>query len=340
MMIQMFRSFLFFLFLVICFGNAHAQTQDLPQFIFPLDCKLGKDCVIVNYFDMDPSPKHMDYECNSKTYNAHRGVDFAIPNYRDMLNGVDVIAALEGDVKRVRDGEDDKPKDKPGYDAVKKSGRECGNGILIEHQNGWQSFYCHLKQGSLRVKPGDHVKEGQVIAQVGQSGWSEFPHLHFSALKNDLYVDPFTGLTEGSGCGKLQQSLWRSPMAYSPFALFDAGFSADMPDFKHLYAGKIPVVDEISVDAQSLVYWFGLYQSSQGDQVRMQILDPYGDLYHERRFTIDRSKKRAHFYYAGKKTCNAALMIGDYSGITMITRRDAGGSIIYQQSYEHVIHVK
>ncbi len=319
---------------------SYASSLDNIDFIVPVQCELGVDCLIVNYVDQEEGIKHLDYECNSKTYNGHKGVDFAVPNYRDMIEGVNVIAARGGKVFRVRDGEDDLHKDDDGYDAIKDAGRECGNGILIQHEKGWRSFYCHLKKDSILVKPDEDVVEGQTIAQIGQSGWSEFPHLHFSLIKNSIYVDPFTGLKEQTGCGVLQKSLWRSDIEYTPFAVFDGGFSTEKLDFKALYRGEIDKLEEIDVFAPALIYWAGLYHSQVGDEVVMTIKDPIGRLYHERRFTIDRSKKRAHFFYAGRKKRTEQLISGQYTGSLHIMRRNNDGSIKYQKTYKHMIHVK
>ena len=60
-----------------------------------------------------------------------------------------------------------------GADAV------IGNHVVIEHAPGEFSVYAHLKPASLRVKAGDRVRAGDYIAQVGTSGNSTEPHLHF-----------------------------------------------------------------------------------------------------------------------------------------------------------------
>ena len=53
---------------------------------------------------------------------------------------------------------------------------------MIDHGNGEFSQLGHLKQGSVVVKPGDRVRQGQRIAQAGQSGTSLFPHLHYQLV--------------------------------------------------------------------------------------------------------------------------------------------------------------
>jgi len=55
----------------------------------------------------------------------------------------------------------------------------AGNYIVIKHNDSEYSMYAHLKSGSVKIKKGDVVKRGQVIASVGNTGSSTEPHLHF-----------------------------------------------------------------------------------------------------------------------------------------------------------------
>ncbi len=54
-----------------------------------------------------------------------------------------------------------------------------GNSIILDLGQHRYALYAHLQPGSLRVRKGDHVKTGQVLALVGNSGNSVAPHLHF-----------------------------------------------------------------------------------------------------------------------------------------------------------------
>lgn len=54
-----------------------------------------------------------------------------------------------------------------------------GNHVIIDLGGGQYAFYAHLVPGSPAVKVGDHVKKGQVIGRLGNSGNSDAPHLHF-----------------------------------------------------------------------------------------------------------------------------------------------------------------
>ena len=55
----------------------------------------------------------------------------------------------------------------------------AGNYIVIRHNDSEYSMYAHLKKGSVKIKKGDVIKRGQVIASVGNTGSSTEPHLHF-----------------------------------------------------------------------------------------------------------------------------------------------------------------
>jgi murein DD-endopeptidase MepM/ murein hydrolase activator NlpD len=56
-----------------------------------------------------------------------------------------------------------------------------GNHIVVDHGGGWSTLYAHLKDGSVRVREGQRVTRGQVIARVGASGLSspDIAHLHY-----------------------------------------------------------------------------------------------------------------------------------------------------------------
>ncbi len=66
--------------------------------------------------------------------------------------------------------------------------KAAGNYLVIDHGNGEFSFYAHLKTGSLKVEKGTKVERGQPIAQLGTSGNSTEPHLHFQVMAG---ADPF-----------------------------------------------------------------------------------------------------------------------------------------------------
>jgi hypothetical protein len=62
-----------------------------------------------------------------------------------------------------------------------------GNFAIVDHGNGEYSLLAHLKNGSMAVKVGDRVKQGQKIGEMGCSGDAMFPHLHYQ-LQRDAYL--------------------------------------------------------------------------------------------------------------------------------------------------------
>ena len=169
----------------------------------PLACTLGEDCYINDYFDRDPSGGVQDFMCGVTTRDTHRGVDFAVRDLRAMRDGMDVLAAATGTVTGRRDGMPDIAHGSAGAPNV--NGRECGNGVVLDHGGGWLTQYCHLKEGSVTVANGDQVAVGTALGQVGLSGQTSYPHVHFSLYKDRKRVDPFAPdmtLACGSGGGE------------------------------------------------------------------------------------------------------------------------------------------
>ena len=70
------------------------------------------------------------------------------------------------------------PKLAPGQDPD-----DMGNFVLIDHGDGEFSLLLHMKPGSVRVKPGDAMETGQQIGQIGFTGDSLFPHLHYTVME-------------------------------------------------------------------------------------------------------------------------------------------------------------
>ena len=102
------------------------------------------------------------------------------PNDNDLYFafGQPVHAAGAGRVVDAHDGEPDDRRVDPAA-LAKRETAIGGNYVVIDHLNGEYSWFGHLKQGSVTVKPGQTVAQGDVIGQVGASGDSLFPHLHY-----------------------------------------------------------------------------------------------------------------------------------------------------------------
>ena len=68
-----------------------------------------------------------------------------------------------------------------------------GNHVLIDHGQGEFSLLAHARAGSVRLRKGDRVRAGQVVAQVGNSGSSLGPHLHYE-LRTGWGIKGITGI--------------------------------------------------------------------------------------------------------------------------------------------------
>ena len=96
--------------------------------------------------------------------------------------GQPVLAVADGRILTARDG---LPDNIPGHgDAFHSSvpitlNTIAGNTITLDLGGGQFAYYLHLQPGSVRVKAGDYVHRGQVIARIGASGDAREPHLHF-----------------------------------------------------------------------------------------------------------------------------------------------------------------
>lgn len=103
-----------------------------------------------------------------KRIRPHNGIDWACPT------GTPVMAFADGIVTF----------------AEWKGGN--GNLLVIEHAHGYTSLYAHLYGFGVGIKKGVRVKQGQVVAMVGNTGISTGPHLHFAVKYKDKYLDPAT----------------------------------------------------------------------------------------------------------------------------------------------------
>ncbi len=67
-----------------------------------------------------------------------------------------------------------------------------GNLVIVEHDNGWRSYYAHLSE--IVVKAGQEVRQGELLGGAGSTGYSTGPHLHFELRYQGRPVDPHVHL--------------------------------------------------------------------------------------------------------------------------------------------------
>jgi murein DD-endopeptidase MepM/ murein hydrolase activator NlpD len=119
----------------------------------------------------------IDYVRMNESGRRFTGDSLANDSY--FAEGGDALAVADGIVVSVKDSI---PENIPGpaSRAVPITLETVGgNFVILDIGQGRYAFYAHLKPGSLRVRPGDRVRKGQVLGLVGNSGNSTEPHLHF-----------------------------------------------------------------------------------------------------------------------------------------------------------------
>jgi murein DD-endopeptidase MepM/ murein hydrolase activator NlpD len=93
--------------------------------------------------------------------------------------GADIIAVADGVVSAVIEGRPDNIGRNPISGRTVSLDTLTGNTAILDIGGGQFALYAHLQPGSIRVRPGERVRAGQVLARLGNSGNSDVPHLHF-----------------------------------------------------------------------------------------------------------------------------------------------------------------
>lgn len=292
-------------FLLIPFIALAAPAVGAPLLQMPVDCELGESCYIQQYMDHDATENFKDFECGPRSYNTHKGTDFAVATTRDAQKGVDILAAADGTVLGVRDGMRDVWNSKVDRDAIK--GRECGNGLVIDHGDGWQTQYCHLREGSVSVSKGQTVEAGAKLGQMGMTGRTEFAHLHLSVRKDGKPIDPFA--PEGAKCdAPIEQTLWREPLLFQKGGILDIGFAEGVPDFSDIKMGTVD--QDLKDNSPALVSYFFMFGGKAGDEIDVRFIGPNGL---EVTQVYELEKNLARFFRAiGKKRRTSSWPSGVY----------------------------
>lgn len=135
--------------------QAKAVTSDKPLwegvFIKPVDGRISTEFGMIRYV-------------NKKESGRHSGLDLAA------AKGTPVKAANSGTVR------------------LSMLLKVTGNTVILDHGLNIYSSYAHLDK--LLVKEGDQVKKGDIIGEVGSTGFSTGPHLHWTTTIGKVYINP------------------------------------------------------------------------------------------------------------------------------------------------------
>ena len=280
----LFRGLLLLVALGGVFLTPVGQAQEPPRFRFPLVCTINEDCFFANYVDHRSGPGAQDYQCGPITYDGHRGTDIPALNFRLMDRGVYAVAAAEGTVVAVQDGQ---------FDRNKRVGTGgYGNHVILEHAGGIRTIYAHLKKNSIRVRVGDSVQAGEELAEIGSSGSSTDAHLHFEVRDaSDRMVDPFQG-----PCGN-PVSWWAEQPPYeNAFQVLDYGMTNFEPTLEQLKERPATRTDFRRNDPLFL-FWVQVKSVKAGDVARVEFYNPQGRLFRRSEFRHDRYYRYSWWYW-------------------------------------------
>lgn len=297
--------------IAILITSATPVVADVSFLGMPLDCVLGETCVIEDYPDVDPTEAATDYRCGLKTRDGHSGTDFALLSFEQMETGVRVIAAADGRVEAIRNTRPDQPY-VPGTDL---NGEECGNAVRINHGNGYQSVYCHMKLGSVRVTPGQRVVQGQLLGEVGLSGLTNYPHLHLTITQGSEIVDPFAP-SQANACSEPFETLWLDTPPYADAGLFTVGISDSVPDLDAVQTGIARRT--VLSPTDTMVLYAHIFQGNTHDRIELTMTGPEGDVF-DHSATLDQDQAQSMRAY-GRRAPDAGWPKGDYRGYARLVR--------------------
>ena len=239
---------------LFCSGIVPAYAQDQPLLLqVPIAGKENVDWAISFYVDLDPAPRATrDYMGGPHTFDGHKGVDFNVPNFRQMDANTPVFSSAPGRVVRLNDGNFDR-------NMARRKCRSPWNYVTIEHPNGWRSTYGHFQKWSIRVEIGQEVVAGQQLGFVGSSGCSSAPHVHFELRDDKGYlVDPFV------------EDLWEDAPDYDiPLRILDYAVNTRRLVTSDEIKDPHPNISLITPDDSTISVSFSIIGVKKGDNVRV-----------------------------------------------------------------------
>jgi hypothetical protein len=240
-------------------------ASDGPPFAFyPQAGVLYRDLHHNNYVDLDPGPAIRDFECTDHTYNGHDGHDSGLRSFSEQEIGVPVYAVADGVVVARADGRPDRNTEWMNQPA---------NYVVIDHGDGWETLYWHLKNGSVQPIVGDSVEAGEQIGLTASSGNSTGPHLHFEVQRFNASMESLPGACFGGN------SLWKDPWAIDrAFRIRDFGFvRGDMNGFKGP-PFEFPRSNHATFDDTRVSYWITGMNIPADTTYRFRFFTPSGRL--------------------------------------------------------------
>lgn len=167
------------------FERNEDRMQAVPSIKPIREDKINKDIQALSGFGWRLHPVF-------KVMKMHTGIDFGA------RAGTPIYATGNGVVTR-----------------VESRGSGYGNNVIISHGYGYESLYAHMQ--TIKVRPGQKVKRGEVIGLVGSTGTSTSPHLHYEIIKDGVKVNPMSYILDGMTPDEYQEFIQRASQTQKSF---------------------------------------------------------------------------------------------------------------------------
>ena len=159
----------FLLFIIVIIGSGCVATNT-PQRKAIKDLQKGRIHDDTSYVYALPYEKGSSHLIVQGYYSSYSHKNRVAIDFK-MKQGTKITAARDGVVVRLKEDSN--------KGGLNKKYRQSANLVVIQHNDGTRAGYWHLQQNGVLVNMGDTVKQGQVIALSGRTGYAALPHLHF-----------------------------------------------------------------------------------------------------------------------------------------------------------------
>lgn len=251
---------------------------------------------ISNFIDHDASfPNQLlDYNGGARTYDTtggynHPGTDiFLWPFSWNKMDAqtVAAVAAADGTITAKMDGNADR--------SCSLGASDTPNYVILTHADGSDTWYLHLKKGSVTSKSiGDTVTAGEVLGYVGSSGISTGPHLHFEVHDaSDKVIDPWVGPYNPTTA----TSWWQSQQNYydSHVNLLTTGFAA--PNIPNC-TNESPNASSSFTPGSTIYFTAYFRDQTNGTQAHYSIVRPDNTTYTGWTQTFNRYWSASYWYW-------------------------------------------